>query len=235
MKNPKNQFWLSLETFASKSSHVVEYEKKVLALAIIPHHTYAKIPIFLSLSLKTENLWLDWTHLHSRFGEVDFHGDFLARINVWIVSLLECTLELLQLGWRKCRSYSALLALLTQHWVVRWVNFVGKTGWKNTKKKIVRTFCNPPWINFSSYKVKMNWKIKKILLLPSFSTFFLPSFKVARNREKKKRRWEEIYSTIWVINMHNRNQQRQWNEGRRKNFFFARFEIFIERRKMAKL
>lgn len=100
-------------------------------------HTRENSTFSLSLAENREFMTLDGTHLHSRFGEVDFHGDFLACVDVRVVSLLECALELLQLSRRECRSYSPLLALLAQHGVVRGVNLVGKTGCKERFKELI--------------------------------------------------------------------------------------------------
>lgn len=68
------------------------------------------------------------THLNARLGQVDFHGDLFARINVRIVRLLEGTLQLLQL--RRCEggANATLLALLGQDRIVAGVDFVGQAG-----------------------------------------------------------------------------------------------------------
>lgn len=50
-------------------------------------------------------------NLHSSLGQINLHGDFLSRVNVWIVRLLEGSFQFLQLGRRKCGSYPSLLSL----------------------------------------------------------------------------------------------------------------------------
>lgn len=68
------------------------------------------------------------SYLHPRFGQIDFHSDFLARVNVRIVRLLKRSLELFKLGWGESCPYPTLFPLLAQHRIVTGVDFVRKAG-----------------------------------------------------------------------------------------------------------
>jgi len=52
------------------------------------------------------------TNLYSGLGEIGFHGNLFACVDVWVVCLGERFLELLELTARKRRPDAALFALL---------------------------------------------------------------------------------------------------------------------------
>ena len=43
------------------------------------------------------------THLDPDLRQVDLHGELLSAVHVRVVRLLECPLQLVQLGWIFCR------------------------------------------------------------------------------------------------------------------------------------
>lgn len=77
---------------------------------IIAFHNLIHISTDNSPQIIKKNVF--FAYLHSCFGEVGFHGDFLPSVDVWVVGLGEGFLQLLELGAGECRPYTALLPFL---------------------------------------------------------------------------------------------------------------------------
>lgn len=68
------------------------------------------------------------SHLDACFGQIDFHSNLFARVNVRIVGLLEGTLQFFQLRRRECGADASLLTFFGQNGIVTAVDFVWQAG-----------------------------------------------------------------------------------------------------------
>ena len=70
-------------------------------------------------------------HLNSCLSEINLHGNLLPGVDVRIVSLLECSLQLLQLSGGESCPDSPLFPLLCQDAVLARVHLV-RQSWQGT-------------------------------------------------------------------------------------------------------
>lgn len=143
-------------------------------------------------------------YLNSGFGEIDFHGNFFARVNVRVMRLLKRPFKLFQLCRRESCSYPSLFSLLTQHWIMPGVDFVRKASWNETQQ-------NEKWIHFQMWIKQLGMKVSRQICVTPFV-------------KHEKKWWRRRKEDIFVVFITSSSTLRQ---GKTFSFFLGNLCLFL--------